>query len=223
MRIERLEIKSLNFEDQLKFYRDLMGLKIKNSNLETFEVVIGYSLLEFTKSENATPYHIAIHIPDKQEEKALEWIKERVPVLRNNTDEIIDFSAWDAKSLYFYDADKNIMEFISRRSFSAPKVDMFSEKSLVGIAEIGMATNDIMEKFQFLNNQCLLEKFDGDFEKFCAIGDDEGLIITINKNKKTWFPTQDIASLSDFKISFNHLGNQHRLVFENDDITKNEK
>lgn len=216
MKIERLEIKSADVKEQLKFYRDLLGLEIKNYKEESFEVELGYSMLKLVQDKDATPYHIAIHIPDRQEEIALEWIKERVPVLKNNNDEIIDFSNWNAKSLYFYDADKNIMEFISRRSFHKPQSAIFSEESLLGIAEVGLATGDIKEKYEFLKRECHLEIFDGSFDKFCAIGDDKGLLITIDKNEKDWFPTKDKAFTSDFELEFRHKDQKHTIDFVND-------
>ena len=124
--------------------------------------------------------------------------------------------AWNAKSLYFYDEDKNIIEFISRESFSKPESALFSEKSILGISEVGLVTENIQEKFDFLNSNFQLEKYDGDFEHFCAIGDDEGLLITINQKLKDWFPTDDKAYKSEFKIEFTHQGKKNSLVFENE-------
>ncbi len=63
MKIESLHIYTANLEEQLKFFRDLFRLKIQNYSENSFEVVIGYSILKFTQSANATPYHIAFHIP----------------------------------------------------------------------------------------------------------------------------------------------------------------
>ena len=63
-----------------------------------------------------------------------------------------------------------------------------------------------------------LEKYDGDFERFCAIGDDEGLLITINQKLKDWFPTDDKAYKSEFKMEFTQQGKKHFLVFENDKL-----
>ena len=200
----------------MHFYRDLLGLEIRDQKEKSFEIVMESSILKFRQDKNFTPYHIAIYIPDKQEEKALAWLKTRVSILKNGKDEIVDFSAWDAKSIYFYDEDKNILEFISRKNFNKPVSEVFSEKSLLGIAEIGLATNDIEEKFIFLHQQYELEIFDGNFEKFCAIGDHQGLFITINKNLKDWFPTGDKTFSSDFRINFNHKGIDHKLEFIND-------
>lgn len=216
MKIEKLEIAAADIGKQLHFYRDLFGLEIRDQQERSFEIVVGSSILKFRQDTHFTPYHIAIHIPDKQEEKALAWLKSRVSILKNDQDEIVDFSAWDAKSVYFYDEDKNIMEFISRRDFNKPVSEVFSEKSLLGIAEIGLATNDIEEKFNFLHQQFKLEVFDGNFEKFCAIGDHQGLLITINKKLKDWFPNGDQAFSSDFKIEFSHKGSNYDLDFIND-------
>ncbi len=220
MKIERLEIWSRNITEQLKFYRDLLELEISNYEEESFEVQFQHSVLKFTKNENTTPYHIAIHVPDQQEKEALEWIKEKTTVQKHNSEEIIDFSNWNAMSIYFYDADENIMEFISRKRLFKPKSPLFTSKSLLGIAEIGLATADISEKFNFLHKNYDLDIFDGSLDKFCAVGEDEGLIITIDKNQKDWFPTDDKAYSSEFKLEFRHNNQQHQLNFFKDKIFK---
>lgn len=218
MKIRKLQIYSDNLQKQLDFYRDTLNLKITNYTDDYFEVETGYSTLRFQQKENATPYHIAFHIPDKQHKKALEWVKARVPVLKGNGQEIVDFVAWNAKSLYFYDKENNIIEFISRENFSKPKSALFSEKSILGISEIGLVTQNIQEKFKFLNAKFDLKKYDGDFEHFCAIGDDEGLLITINQKLKDWFPTDDKAFKSEFKMEFTHQEKQYSLIFENNQL-----
>jgi len=218
MKIEKLEIATAEIGKQLHFYRNLLGLEIRNQKKYSFEIAIGFSILKFRQDDNFTPYHIAIHIPDKQEGIALTWLKSRVSILKNNLDEIVDFSAWDAKSVYFYDENKNIMEFIARGDLNKPFSEVFSEKSFLGIAEIGLATDDIEGKFNFLHQQCELEIFDGNFGKFCAIGDHQGLLITINKKLKDWFPTGDEAFSSDFRIGFSHKGSNYDLDFINDHL-----
>lgn len=218
MKIERLEIRSANVARQLKFYRDLLELKTSSYDEASFEVTAGYTQIKFIEDTTATPYHIAFHIPDRQEEEALRWVKERVPVLKNNNEEIIDFSGWSARSVYFYDEDMNIMEFISRRNFNKPETPIFSENSLLGVAEVGLATSDIRSKFEILQKKCHLEVFDGNFEKFCAVGDDKGLLITINKELKDWFPTKDEAFASAFSIWFSHGDTSCRFKFEEDQL-----
>lgn len=221
MKIERLEIQTENLVEQLKFYKETLGLETFNRKDNSFELKIGFSILKIIEDKQATPYHIAFHIPPFQEGLALEWIKQRGEVQRNGMEEIIDFSAWKARSLYFYDADRNILEFISRKDLYPVNEKKFTEKSILGVAEIGLATTNIEEKFKTLNKTCELEKFDGNFDNFCAIGDDEGLIITIDKNKKDWFPTNDEAFVSDFDLTFEHEDLRYSLNFKKDMLSIN--
>lgn len=218
MKIKRLKIFSSNIKSQLKFYRDELNFEISNYSEKSFEIQLGYSVLIFEYRENATPYHIALHIPDEKEEEALDWTEYNIGALRNNGEKIIDFSAWKARSVYFYDEDRNIMEFISRRDFSKPKTAIFTPESILGIAEIGLVTDDVKAKFDKLHRECGLEKYDGDFDRFCAIGEDQGLIITINKHKKDWFPTSDKAFPSAFEMEFEHSGAHFSLGYENNNL-----
>lgn len=200
MKIEFLKLFTANLETQLQFYEEVLQLEIKSRTDDSFEVRLGYSTLKFQKSALATPYHVAFHIPPHQEQQALKWLEERVEILKDDGDKIIDFPAWKAKSLYFYDADENIVEFISRRDLFPKSVEDFSAESLLGISEIGLATEDVEEQFNFLNEHFGLTKFTGDYERFCATGDDEGLFIIINRHHKDWIPTGDKAHPSEFEI-----------------------
>lgn len=217
MKILKLTVYSNKIKSQLRFYRDDLGFEVLNYEEKSFEIKAGYSILKFEYRENPTPYHIAFHIPDNQEKDALQWLENETAVLKNNTDKIIDFSNWHAKSVYFYDEDENIIEFISRTDFSTPESALFSADSIVGLAEIGLGTENVSAKFDQLQEGCGLKKFDGDFKRFCAVGEPSGLIITINKNKKDWFPTNDKAYSSPFELEFSHLSKIYLLKFSNQD------
>lgn len=221
MKIENLEIQTANIEQQFIFYSELLGLPVVQKDKHQFAVQIGFSILKFQRKQHATPYHIAFHIPAYFEEKALIWLKERVKIQSFNAEEkneIIDFSSWNAKSIYFYDEDKNILEFISRRHLWKSSSEKFSAESILGIAEIGLATTDVKSAFDYLQQQFSLKKYAGDLDKFCPIGDDEGLLITIDKDKKDWFPTDDAAFASPFKLLFEQAGQKFALKFENNTL-----
>lgn len=218
MKIRELEIFTSNIDQQKTFYGQVLGLTILNQDSNSFEVEVGFTSVKFLQKENATPYHIAIHAKDQQEKEALNWLKSRVEILKAGEDEIVDFSNWNAKSIYFYDKDQNIMELISRRNWFKAESSGFSSKDFVGVAEIGLAVSDISEKFQKLQEHCDLDIYDGNFEKFCAIGDDEGLLITIDKNQKDWFPTNDKAFGSGFRIRFENKGSSYEFLFEDDTL-----
>ncbi|HET8884935.1 MAG TPA: VOC family protein [Salinimicrobium sp.] len=218
MRIDCLKIYTEKLPAQKRFYSEVLRLPVKQTSEEEIEIQIGFSVLKIRQKKGATPYHIAFHIPAQQEMKALQWLKQRVLILKNAEEEIVDFPAWKAKSIYFYDADKNVMEFISRRHFFPSQSEEFSGKSLVGIAEIGLATNNVKNVFDFLNQKTGLEKFTGDYERFCATGDEEGLFIVIDKNQKDWIPMNDKAFASEFITDIVHRNKKYPLIFEEDEL-----
>lgn len=216
MKIDFLKIYTPNLENQLHFYKEVMGLPVRNTGEDSFQVIMGYTVVEFQKDQKATPYHYAVHIPPKQEEKALAWLEQRVEILMDGDDKILDFPNWKARSVYFYDADRNIVELISRTDLFPEGAENFSEENFLGVSEIGLATDNVEDKFQFLNSNFGLEKFTGDYERFCATGDDEGLFIIINKNIKDWIPTGDKAFASSFEIKFTIAQASFGAVFKND-------
>jgi catechol-2,3-dioxygenase len=193
---------------------------VRTVSVSKIEVEIGYSLIQFEYNPEATPYHIAFHISAKKENEALKWLKKRIPILKMGDCEIVYFSDWNAKSLYFYDADHNIMEFISRRHLHKSATEAFSENDICGIAEIGLATQNVKNVYDKVHQEIGLEKYSGDFEKFCPIGDDLGLLITIdNQQKKTWFPTTDKAENSEFSLKFSHQHKNKKLHFDGEDVS----
>lgn len=216
MKIEYLKIFSSNPEKQKAFYRDVLQLPVKETSEGNLQVSIGYSQLEIEAKKDATPYHLAFHIPPHREQVALDWLEKRTEILKSNGEKLVDFPAWNARSLYFYDTDKNILEFISRRELFPPVEGAFSSEEILGISEIGLATRDVKEKFDFLNKNAGLEKYFGDYEHFCAVGDDEGLFIVINKEQKDWIPTGDRAFASLFEIKISVEKALFGAVFTND-------
>ncbi|MDD7886522.1 hypothetical protein [Flavivirga sp. 57AJ16] len=55
--------------------------------------------------------------------------------------------------------------------------------------------------------------FSGDLMRFCALGNEEGLFILINKILKKWYPTQEEAFTSNFIIR-----GDYNFSFENGEI-----
>jgi len=200
MKIKELILFTNNLDQQIDFYSTILELPIVNSTPESTSIKIGESILTFQYKRNAVPYHFAFNIPSNKEKQALYWLKERVDVLTFDEKEIIDFSNWNAKAIYFYDFDKNIVEFISRKNLNINSDLKFSFKSILNISEMGLVTNEIKNTFNKLNKIENIQVYSGDFERFCALGDDEGLFILINNNLKKWFPSGDLIQQSDFKM-----------------------
>ncbi|MBK5209464.1 MAG: VOC family protein [Flavobacteriaceae bacterium] len=200
MKIEELILFTNNLEQQVDFYATVLEFQIINSTPESCSFKIGQSTLVFQYKKDTVPYHFAFNIPSNKEDEALKWLKERVEILPFDENEIIDFSSWNAKSIYFYDADKNIVEFIARKNLNINFTEKFSSKSILNISEIGVATMQIPALFKRLNQILGIDVFSGDFERFCAVGDENGLFIIVHKQLKKWFPTGDKIYDSDFII-----------------------
>jgi len=223
MKINELKIFTSNLSKQVEFYSSILGLKksVNSENIVSFK--IGNSILTLEYRKEFTPYHLAINIPSNKENEALFWLKERVDILLNGEKEIQDFDFWNAKAIYFYDPDKNIIEFIARKNLNNNSKKKFDEKLLIEISEIGLPTNNIEMEFNSLNQNCNLNIFSGGLERFCAIGNENGLIICINKNLKGWFPINDKAFSSDFIIEITNNGKEYQIEYKDEKIKITEK
>ena len=215
MKVTFLKIFTSRTQEQKRFYEDVLDLKVLDQG-SSFSIQIGFTEIEFVEDAKARPYHLAFHIPGGTEKEALEWLKSRTGILKNQGDEITNFPAWNARSVYFYDAGQNILEFISRRDFLVQEKQGFSQERILGVSEIGLATDAVKEKFEFLSAKLGLEKYSGDTRRFCATGDDEGLFIVIDKNRKDWIPTGDKAFASAFEVRLSTDTGIFDLAFKND-------
>jgi len=219
MKIKELKLYSNHLTEQKEFYTSLFGLELVNDSATSFTVKVGDSLLSFIKSDDNPYYHFAINIPSNQIIESAKWLSERADILPYMDKDIVDFPAWNAKSIYFYDADKNIVEFIARRNLDIKSNDSFSGKSLLQLSEIGIPTSNVPVLFNKLNKDYALENYDCDLRRFCAVGDEYGLFIVVNYNLKKWLPTQDEALPFPFEIHFdNSKGNTYNLRIENETI-----
>jgi len=213
MRILEVTFYSRNVAGQEQFYRDILNLTILEKSDYHFTCQMGYTRVTFRYWHEVNPYHYAITIPANAEYSALEWLKQRVEIQKNGDEELVDFSNWNAMSMYFYDADYNIIEFIARKNLDTAIWQTFSSENLVGVSELGIPVDDIEPIYKQLHRLTGVEIFDGNFDKFCAIGDEEGLFIVIDKNRKKWFPTGDKAYSSPLMCLLQEEGRIRKVGF----------
>lgn len=203
MKILELELYTSNLQAQTKFYSEILKFPIETQNLNSATFQVGSSLLKLVYKENVRPYHFAFNIPSNQIQEALGWLEQRVKILQAENSKIQYFDFWDAHAIYFYDEDKNIVEFIARKTFNQNSDQPFSEQSIIEISEIGLPTFDIEREYKIVKNKTGMPIYSGSLERFCAVGNENGLFIMINKHlKKEWYPTKDQPFSADFKIKF---------------------
>ena len=200
MKIAELILDTKNLKGQLSFYQDLLNFKLIKRSESCVSFQIGKSKLTFVEKDKATPYHFAFNIPFDKVKEGLSWLKDRVTVIPNEDDEIIDFENWMAKAIYFYDKDHNIVEFIARKEMGNDLKGGFGSKSILSISEIGIGTDNIKELYEQINAIKPIDIYDGSFERFCAIGNYEGLFIAVDMSQKEWFPKGDQIFPSGFTV-----------------------
>jgi catechol-2,3-dioxygenase len=218
MEIKELKIYSSKIKEQADFYSKVLGLTVIKLTEDNVFLEFGKSILNIEFKAETTPYHFAINIPSNKEYEALEWLKSRVGILKEEGNEIQDFDFWNAKAIYFYDKDKNIVELIARKNLNNLSNQKFDSNQFLQISEIGLPTLNIENEFKQLKSLTGIEIFDGGFERFCAIGDENGLFICINKKVKYWYPTNDKAFSSEFEIRLLEKGNEYRIAYKNEKI-----
>ena len=221
MKIKKLKIFTTNLSAQSRFYSEVLKLETFSQTEISVSFKIGRSVLEIKEAPDFTPYHFAINIPANQENEALEWLKKRVEILKDGNNEIQDFDFWNAKAMYFYDMDKNIVEFIARKNLDNRSEIEFNQNSLLEISEIGLPTGHIENKFKILNENIGLEIYSGSFDRFCAIGSENGLFICVDKNTKEWFPTTDKANPADFEVLINQNDKEYAVEYKNENLKIN--
>lgn len=215
MKIEELTLYSENLNILEVFYHEKLGLEILSKSSTEISFSLKNSILKFIKTSHATPYHVAFTISSNKIEQALEWLKNRVDILKNKDEEIVDFPAWNAESIYFYDPDKNIIEFIARKNLNFSNPGNFTSKDIIEISEIGLATDNFDEKLHELTSIPNLKKFFGGDSVFCAIGSERGLFILIDKKEKNWFPANDKAFASTFNVVIKVKNRKIQMEYEN--------
>jgi len=192
MKIKKVRILSRNLIETEKFYADILGFAIQEKTSATISFTIGNSELTFIKTDISNPvYHFAFNIPNNQLYEAEKWISSKTSVIKLENNPIIDFPNWNAKSLYFFDNNGNVLEFIARFDLKNESDILFNGSSILSISEIAFVTNDVEALAEKLISKNNLSYFNKQIQskKFSVVGEDDGLLILVDSNRN-WFPTE---------------------------------
>ncbi|MDG4945291.1 VOC family protein [Weeksellaceae bacterium KMM 9713] len=218
MIIKHLTLYAQNLTQQKNFFVDVLGFELIRESEKSFEIRAGLSILKFEYHPGFKAYHFAFGIPFSMYKAAFSWLKERVEIIKDGENEIVDFPAWDAKAIYFYDQDQNICEFIARKSIPENIDESFSLNHIFNVTEIGLVISNIKSTFDKLHQQTSIKMYDGSLDRFLAVGDNDGLFICIDPNKKDWFPTNDKAEIADFMAEVEILDKNYSIKYLNGEL-----
>lgn len=218
MNILEIEILTDNIDNTEKFYSGTLGFKMIYKSPDCLSYSTGSSTLTFRKSFNENPiYHVAFNIPNNKLEETINWTSSKFDLIKVDSENTIaDFKSWNAKAIYFYDNNGNILEFIARFDLDNKSVEPFEISSIQSISEMGIVTDDVPAFCNQLikeENIPLFNKGTRD-ENFTAMGDDNGLFIIVKTNRK-WFPTFEQRAVKHYtRVKISVDGTTKELIFD---------
>ena len=193
------------------FYKNVLELPVTDDSDTQFTIHTGLTKLIFEKTQDPLSfpnYHFAFNIPSNRIQEAHDWLKEKTELLwiEDYKSYIADFTNWNANSVYFLDPAGNIAELIARADLNDIVNEPFSSKHVRSVSEIGLVFPEkgFQRSIELMMKDYNLEYFSKQppLEKFCAIGNDEGLFIIVPENR-SWYPCKDKpAAIFHMRISF---------------------
>lgn len=139
--------------------------------------------------------------------QALDFLKDReIFLFENEQQQLIDFPDWNAKSIYFKDADGNILEFIARYNLASEKSHHpFTVADVKNISEAGTPVDDTTAFIEILKQHTAIDVWKYYGPDFVPVGDEYGLFIVV-RQPRDWFPTNISATQLPLELTIAQAG-----------------
>lgn len=176
------------------FYVKLLGMHLVDEQPGRVTIQAGRTLVTFVESpvNMGQPfYHFAFNIPENKVLAALAWQKERTalipvpPRLRQakHPDEVVNYSHWNAHSIFFFDPAGNVVEYIARHDLKNSADGPFTSKDILYASEIGLIVDDVPAAAASLKQAVGIDEYRGASEVFTALGDEHGLLLVMKRGR----------------------------------------
>ncbi|MFB4166915.1 VOC family protein [Virgibacillus sp. JSM 102003] len=206
MEIKSVTLYTESIKEMRKFYVDCFGFPLIKESENSFRIVVGSSELEFTSEHvNGKPYyHFAFNIPSNKFDEAKSWVRERVSLNVEDSEDEADFSHFPAHALYFNDPAGNIVEFISRYSISEEMVEPFSAaKGVLNISEIGLTVDNVIDAGEKLIDIGIQERDNQPLNSTSLnfMGDNsKGIFILLTQPERRWIFSDKLSAIYPLEI-----------------------
>lgn len=200
MTITHLVLYTNHLQQQVQFYSQVLQLAAVSISDTAATYRTPGTTLTWHTGQAGAPYHFAFNIPANKATEAIAWLKQRVTLIPFEGKELVDFPNWNAESVYFYDADGNILEFIARKNLGNAVNEPFGPGQILNVSEVGLAVENIETTYNQLNQLSPLPVYWGNFNVFCAAGCEDGLFIIVDRHQKQWFPTLHAAHSANLNV-----------------------
>ena len=217
MQILELQLFSTNLNAQEEVLGNKLGFPIETKE-DQLIIFCGENKLIFQKSERQFYYHYCFLIPTGSLESAIIFLDEkRFDPVPYEGERIIHFD--NGRSVYFYDGDGNIAEFIERPLTNYSEKDTFKIEDVIKLNEIGLpVTSPLDTSEELISKYSIVPLSQETFrDDFCWVGDHHGVIL-VTKIGRNWMPTQRQAEVNDLAIRYSDGGDEKHLRFENNRI-----
>ncbi|GAA0531323.1 VOC family protein [Chitinophaga japonensis] len=221
MRIKKVQLLCNNAGAQKAFYTQQLGLPLTEIHEKAFTVQAGQTLLEFIQTGELkdTPYHLAFNITPTLLPAVVPFLEaQSVSLILKDGQPVVDFPNWNAQSVYFYDAEQNILEFIARYNLAVPTdANTFSARHVLNVSEVGVPVEDTGAFISTMQSYTHAPVWKDYGEQFKAVGDEEGLLIVVTEGRH-WFPTEHPNSFLPLGLDIQQEGrpfqyNSNRYTF----------
>jgi extradiol dioxygenase family protein len=217
LRFTRVILQTSILSEIRKFYGETLGFPVIQSEGQRVTVQIGWSQLVFCSSQEVGgSYHLAFNISEGEIETAENWLQSRSRLIkpRGAQTPIVEFPNWKARSIYFFDPEKNILEFISRAGVTCRGAKSETGILVQGISEFGVVVPKIAPVVDEMQSGYEIPHFarQPPLDNFGAVGDDEGLFILTTPDR-VWYPTDIPCKYTKASVFFlNHNGESFGLL-----------
>jgi catechol 2,3-dioxygenase-like lactoylglutathione lyase family enzyme len=174
------------------FYGDRLGLPIAQEGT-SLAIRAGDTRILFVHDPaGGQPfYHFAFNIPENKIRQARDWQLERSALLpipeRNRASgyppEVVDYSHWNAHSIFFLDPAGNVVEYIARHDLKNADNSAFSWTDILYASEIALVVDDVEAEAARLATVADVTQYKGATDQFTAMGDEYGLLLVMKRGR----------------------------------------
>ncbi len=214
MLLAEITLPARDLDQQAAYYADVLELPVQRA-MEKVLVQVGESRLQFQQAAASWKgaFHFAFEIPNNRFEQAKDWIGRRANLLKGEDGSpSIEHTNWRAHSVYFKDPAGNILELIARDNGSTASQDeFFRPRNILRVSEIGIPAEDVLALVSAITRATGLQPYREPSVNFAAVGDVNGLLIVVERDR-IWYPNTGVpAEYSTFEIYVETEGKYYRL------------
>jgi hypothetical protein len=194
----------------MTFYHRSLGLPVLDERPDRFTVGAGATRLSFASArpDGGRPfYHFAFNIPENKVPAARAWQLERTPLLpiparlrdQRYPDDVVNYSHWNAHSLFFFDPAGNVVEYIARHDLHNAEEGPFTSRDILYASEIGLIVDDVHATAETLRGVVGVGQYRGGSDQFTALGDERVLLLVMSRGRVLSFDAPERKAADVFR------------------------